>query len=275
MLEDLICWFNGSFRPLREVHISPLDFGFIHSEATYDVFKVVNKQPLFIALHEERFRQSCDYFCFSSLKDIKNISLELCEKNNLSNAFVWLCVWRGAPPSGSPRDLSGPQNSLIYVKPYYELTQSSAISLTISLDNRRVPDVCYNQKFKNFGWIEFTFAQREASRRFFDSALVLSPEGFIAEGPGFGICFVKNGQVKTPRRHCLQSVTLQVVENICKEMSIPFERCDISQSDAYEADEAFVGSTSGGVTLVSKIDHRHFTHEISNRIKEVYNGIKA
>lgn len=275
MYEGLVCWFNGRFCLLSDVHISPLDFGFIHSDATYDVFKVINKQPLFLSLHEQRFKESCDYFGFSSLQNIKGVSLELVEKNNLSDAFVWLCVWRGRPPSGSPRDLTGPQNSLIYVKPYYGLTQSPAISLTISLDNRRVPDVCYKQKHKNFGWIELTFAQREANRRRFDSAIVLSPEGNITEGPGFGICLVKEGRVRTPKQHCLQSVTLQVVEKICEEMSIPFERCDLSPTDAYAAEEAFVGSTAGGVTLVSRIDRHEFTHELSSKIKEAYDGIEA
>ncbi len=275
MLEELMCWYNGRFCPLKEVHISPLDFGFIHSDATYDVFRVVNKQPVFLELHEERFKQSCDYFGFSPLHNIKDVSMELCEKNNLSDAFVWLCVWRGRPPSGSPRDLSGVQNSLIYVKPYYALTQAPAISLTINFEHRRVPDVCYNQRSKNFGWIEFTFAQREANRRSFDSAIVLSPEGFITEGPGFGICFVKNGKVKTPKSHCLQSVTLQIVERICADMDISFKRCDLTPADAFDADEAFVGSTSGGVTLVSRIDDHVLSHDLSNKIKEVYNGIKT
>lgn len=275
MHEKLICWYDGIFRPLGEVHISPLDFGFIHSDATYDVFRVINKRPLFLSLHEERFKQSCEYFGFSPLQNIKDVSLQLCEKNNLNDAFVWLCVWRGRPPSGSPRDLSGAQHSLVYVKPYYTLTQSPAISLTISLEHRRVPDVCYNQKYKNFGWIELTFAQREANRRAFDSAVVLSPDGFITEGPGFGICIVKNGKVKTPKNHCLQSVTLQVVEKICAEMNISFERCDLTPAEVYDADEAFVGSTSGGVTLVSKIDNHVLTHNLSSKIKEVYNGIET
>jgi branched-chain amino acid aminotransferase len=275
MYEELVSWYNGGFCLLKDVHISPLDFGFIHSDATYDVFRVVNGRPLFLPLHEARFEQSCNYFGFSPLQNIKDISLELCQKNNLSDAFVWLCVWRGRPPSGSPRDLSGVQNSLIYVKPYYAISQSSAISLTISLDHRRVPDVCYNQRYKNFGWIEFTFAQREANRRSFDSAIVMSPEGFLTEGPGFGICLVKNGKVKTPQSHCLQSVTLQVVEKICAELNVSFERCNLTREEAYNADEAFVGSTSGGVTLVSRIDDHVLGHDLSSKIKEVYNGIKA
>ena len=161
MHEDLVCWFNGTFKSLGEVKISPLDFGFIHSDATYDVFRIIDKQPCFFSLHTERFKESCDYFGFSQLQNIREISLELCERNNLHNVFVWLCAWRGSPPSGSPRDLSGSQNSLIYVKPYYALSQAPFVSLTVSLDHRRVPDLCYNQKYKNFGWIEFTIAGKK------------------------------------------------------------------------------------------------------------------
>jgi branched-chain amino acid aminotransferase len=274
MHENLICWFNGTFQSLGSVKISPLDFGFIHNDATYDVFRVINGKPFFLNLHEERFKKSCNYFGFSSIENLDKLSIELCNMNNLENVFVWVCVWRGQPPTGSPRDLNGPQNSLIYIKPYYELSQSPFISLTINANHRRVPDACYNQSFKNFGWIEFTFAQREADRLGFDSSLLQSPDGYITEGPGFGVCFVNKGQVRTPKNHCLHSVTLQIVEDLCNKMKIPFERCDISLEDAYCADEAFVGSTSGGITLVSKLDHHEFSHDLSKKIKEAFNGIK-
>jgi branched-subunit amino acid aminotransferase/4-amino-4-deoxychorismate lyase len=77
----------------------------------------------------------------------------------------------------------------------------------------------------------------------------------------------------TPKRDCLQSITIEVVERICRENEIPFYRRDISLAEAHDASEAFVCSTSGGVTLVSCLDGTNYTHELSSKIRTIFNGI--
>lgn len=269
-LESLMCWFNGELIQLSQVKVSVFDFGFIHSDATYDVFRAREGKIMHFYEHELRFRESCEYFGFKPIADMESRALELLKLNSLANAFVWACVWRGQPPSGSPRDVSGCQNSLIYVKPYYPLSVSPYMRLMIHSFHRRVPEVCYSQKSKNFGWIELTFAQKNAIAKGFDSALVLTVEGCISEGPGFGVCFVKDGKVFTPLKDCLGSVTIQIIENICTSSGIPFERKDIYPEEAYAADEAFACSTSGGITFISNLDQVSYHHELSAKIKSLY-----
>jgi len=270
-MKDLMCWFNGEVMPLDNVSISVLDFGFIHSDATYDVFRITDGKMKFYDEHLKRFEESCQYYGFSVPKDINKIMLELIEKNGeASDYFAWMCVWRGAPPSGSPRDLNGPQNTLCYIKPYYSLGKDDSFSLMIDRDHRRVPDLSYGQQFKNFSWIELTLAQRAADQNGFDSGLVLSVDGYISEGPGFGICFVKNGEVITPKRDCLQSVTVSIVEKICCEQGIPFLRKDITLEEAYSSEEAFACSTSGGITPVSRIDDSRYESVVTRLIKKCY-----
>ena len=268
-MNDLICWHDRTFKKLGEVAISPLDFGFIHSEATYDVMRSNNKRILFTDLHLARFENSSKYFNFEIDFDILSIANQLLEKNNLSNAFIWTIAWRGIPPSGSPRDLNAPQHNLIYVKPYYSISNDK-IDLCIDMLNVRAPDQAYNQIYKNFGWIEFTQAQRRAVSRNFDSAILLSTTGFITEGPGFGICFVKNNIVYTPKKDCLRSVTVDVVEDLCKSLNLTFIRTDITINDALVSDEGFICSTSGGITPVNKLEDTVYTHIITNLIKESY-----
>ena len=186
------------------------------------------------------------------------------------DAFIWAILWRGTPPSGSPRDMSGPQHTVIYVKPYYSIKNDS-VNLVIDNQHRRTPDECYGQQYKNFAWIELTLSQKYANKHNVDSAIILSKEGFITEGPGFGICFVTNdGIVLTPKKDVLNSVTIEVVEDICKEQGIEFKRKDIYTGEGLSAKECFICSTSGGITLVNKLENTTYSHELSKKLMHEY-----
>jgi len=268
-MNNLICWHDGEYKSLTEVSISPLDFGFIHSDATYDVMRAEHKKILFSDLHLNRFRDSCDYFGFAYNEDTLTIAQNLLDKNNLDSAFVWMINWRGIPPTGRPRDITAPQHELVYVKPYYSMS-SNGLNLEINRQHYRVSDSSYNQKYKNFGWIEFNLAQRQAVEKGFDSAILLNSDHCVTEGPGFGICFVKDNSVYTPLTDCLGSVTIEVVESICNEFDIKFHRTNVFENDIKLFEECFVASTNGGITMVNSIENKKFTHTLSLFLKEHY-----
>jgi branched-chain amino acid aminotransferase len=271
-MNDLICWYDGKYKSLSTVSISPLEFGFIHSDATYDVLRIKNGKIMFADLHLDRFKNSCKYFYFTPIDHIELIADTLIEKNQITNAFLWAAVWRGVPPTGSPRDINAPQHSLIYVKPYYGIS-ADGITACINRDNRRTPDLSHSQEYKNFAWIEFNRAQRNAVSNGYDTAFLLTIDDYISEGPGFGICFVKNGIVLTPFKDVLKSVTVSVIEQLCKEAVITFSRTNITEEDALDADECFVCSTSGGITPVKKLNNREYTHELTLKLKNKYDNL--
>jgi branched-chain amino acid aminotransferase len=260
-LNSLIAWNDGDFKPIHDVAISPLDFGFIHSDATYDVMRIKDREILYYDLHLERFQKSCDFYGFKCIKDIKFISDMLISMNDLSNAFLWMCIWRGTPPTGSPRDLSGPQHEFMYVKPYYPIS-SKPITLCLVDEFKRAHGY---QEYKNFCWRELTYAQRKANERGFDSGLVRDVLGNISEGPGFSICFVKDNEVHTPLSDVLDSITVKIVEKICKENNIVFKRVNITDHNIY--DEAFICSTSGGITEVNNIEEKQYSSNLTKMLK--------
>ena len=254
-------YFNGEYMPLDDVRISPLDFGFIHCHATYDVMRGL----VHYDKHYERFEANCKFYGFTPppKQELLKIIVELIQ----GDMFIWLIMWKGTPPSGSPRDMTGPDNFLVYTKPYYPIA-SKPIKLKMYNDIPRSPGY---QQHKNFSWIELTQAQRHADELGFDTALVRSVDGYVNEGPGFGVCFVENGIVYTPKTDVLNSVTIQIVEEICAKLHIPFVRADFSKIDF---EECFICSTSGGITPVDSLNEICYNHNsITNRIKETYDNL--
>lgn len=269
---DLIAYKNGEYLPIKDIGPSVLDFGFIHCDATYDVMKTSNGKILFYDLHKERYENSCEYFGFTPIERIDEIVKELLDINKIDNAFIWLCNWRGTPPSGSPRDMSGPEHQVVYVKPYYNIS-SEPVSLLLHTANRRTPDKTVPQTFKNFSWIELTRAQKHADKENYDSAIVLDTEGFVAEGPGFGICMVKGNTVYTPANNVLDSITVKVVQKLCEELGLFFVKANIKPEHILDADEVFICSTSGGITPVNAINNKLYANRtITDRLIEKYNA---
>lgn len=256
-------FFDGQYMPLSDVRVSPLDFGFIHSHATYDVMRNLT----FFDLHYDRFSTSCKFYGFTppAKDDLLEIINNLLDEDDM---FIWLVMWKGTPPSGSPRDLTGPDHFLVYTKPHYPISDKP-VSLTIVDTLPRSPGY---QEYKNFSWIELTHAQQNSGE--FDTAIIRNKDGFINEGPGFGICFVKKldrgWSVWTPKTDVLPSVTVDVVEEMCNKRFIEFVRADFKTVDF---DECFICSTSGGITPVSRIDDTKYESTLTKQLRKEYDNL--
>ena len=75
-------------------------------------------------------------------------------------------------------------------------------------------------------------------------ALMVDPDGFIAEGSGDNFFIVKNNIVITPEgRNCLVGISRNYIFEICKQLKIRCIEKNIEPYDVYTADEAFMTGT--------------------------------
>jgi branched-chain amino acid aminotransferase len=246
---DLVAYKNGEYKPLGEIGPSILDFGFIHCDATYDVMPVYNGKAFCYERHLQRFRNSAERYGLT-IPDVDPLEIikELARRNPIKNAFVWFMIWRGFPPSGNPRDIDNcPVNFAMYIKPSYPIAKSPLVRLYLDKQTNRVNDDYYGQEYKNMAWIDLTLSQRNTPAGF-DTTVLVDVDGFVTEGPGFNVGIVKDGIIKTADKNVLKGITMSVVEDIAKENNITFKRMPITQSMFISADEAFITSSSGGVT---------------------------
>ena len=279
MITQFPAWSNGKFCTIEDLKISILDLGLIHCDATYEVISSKNNKIFMLDAHLDRFFDSAAYWKLTptvSREEIVKIILQLCKKSNTDNLLIWIGLTRGIPSSGSPRDLSKAiPNMFIYVKPYFGFNQTNSASICIA-KNIRVPDFAINQKYKNFAWNDLTLAQWEATERGFDTAILLNYNGYITEGPGFNVCFIKDNTVITPATNCLGGITLVATEKICASLGYKFERRDISIEEIKNFDFAALASTAGNLIAVNQIENTFFTvrtvfDKLDNTFKEKLN----
>lgn len=123
---------------------------------------------------------------------------------------------------------------------------SSGINAVIT-SQRAIPASLLDPKIKNRSRIHYLMANIEASQVDGDNnwALMLDPDGFIAEGTGDNFFIVKEGVVITPEgRNILRGVSrAYVIEELCPQLGIPVVEKNIEAYDVYSADEAFMTGT--------------------------------
>ena len=89
------------------------------------------------------------------------------------------------------------------------------------VDNRRTPAEAIDPRVKNFNWMDLQRGLFEALDRGADTAVLCTPAGYLAEGPGFNLFVVKDGTVWTPRGNILEGITRQTVLDLAAELGGP------------------------------------------------------
>ena len=100
-------------------------------------------------------------------------------------------------------------------------------------------------------------ALHEALEAGADEALMLDINGFVSTCNATNFFMVKNNEVWTSTgEFCLNGITRANVIRVCEESNIICHQMNFKVEDVYDADEAFVTGTFGGITPAVKIDNR-------------------
>jgi len=251
---------EGQYLPVGEARIPLLDWGFLHSDATYDVAHVWRGKFFRIDDYIHRFeasmaklRMSIDY----DAGQIRDIMFQLVRLSGLRDAYVEIVCTRGIPAPGSRDPRSCENRFLAFAIPFVwiadDALRARGLDLLIS-SQQRIPPEAVDPRIKNYHWLDMTMALFEAYDKGEDTAVLVDADGNLVEGPGFNV-FVRHGDtVITPERGVLQGVTrATVLELLHAEPKLKVEPGLLPASLAMAADEAFITSTAGGVMPVTRI----------------------
>jgi branched-chain amino acid aminotransferase len=107
-------------------------------------------------------------------------------------------------------------------------------------------------------YVTSVLAKRMAIKSGFEEALMLDPQGHVAEGTGENIFVVKNGVVRTPPLSAaiLAGITRDTAITLLREQGVDVREEMIARDELYTADEVFLTGTAAEITPVRDIDHR-------------------
>jgi branched-chain amino acid aminotransferase len=105
-------------------------------------------------------------------------------------------------------------------------------------------------------YLNSMLAVHEAQRAGYDEAILLTDEGYVADGSGENVFVVKNGMIRTPplSTSILPGITRETVIDIAQDLGYAVEEANVIRSDLYLADEVFMTGTAAEVTPVRSVD---------------------
>ncbi len=106
-------------------------------------------------------------------------------------------------------------------------------------------------------YINSILASLEIKKAKFDEALFLDHRGFVAEGPGENIFFLKKGVLHTPKLgSILAGITRDSIVEIAKDFGIPTKEGNYRLKDLYSAEELFFTGTAAEVQPIGSLDSK-------------------
>ncbi|MGY8992455.1 MAG: aminotransferase class IV [Rhodospirillales bacterium] len=258
-----IAYMDGNYMPMSEAKISVLDWGFLRSDATYDVVHVWKDRFFRLDHHVDRFCANIEKLHMTlpfERAQLIEILSECSKRSGLEDAYVEMVLTRGISPTFN-RDPRDAVNTFIaFAIPFGWIAneEQRQRGLKMHLTSiTRIPPSSVDPTVKNYHWLDFVTSLYEAYDAGAENVILSDGHGNATEGPGFNIFAIKNGEVSTPASGVLKGTTRQTAMDLCAELGFPIREVVLPIDDLKNADEIFITSTAGGIMPVSVIDNNN------------------
>lgn len=240
---------NGSFVKADEATLFVNDMAIQRGYAIFDFFKVVNKRPIFLDDHLDRFFTSASLLRLVSplsRKDLQDHLLLFIDKTSCENCGVRITLTGGYAPDGY--SIHQP-NLIITAHPLTtHTTLQKGINLLSYQHQRQLPQV------KSIDYLMAVWLQPLLQESGVQDVLYKN-NTVITECPRSNFFIVTpDDEIVTPAENILQGITRKKVIQLCANRYKLIER-SISIEEVYTAKEAFITSTSRHILPVLSIDN--------------------
>jgi len=270
MRESEKIWMNGEFVDWAEakIHVGAhgLHYGFgvfegircYETDAGPAVFRLTD--------HLERLHRSAQILHMElpySVEELRTASHELIAANGLSECYLRPIAFYGygelgVHPGPNPVDvvlMTWPWGAYLG-----EDALEKGIRAKVSSWKRVGPNTIPHVAKATGIYLNSMLAVIEATRAGYEEAILLTDDGYVADGSGENIFVVRDEIISTPdlSASILQGITRHTVIEIAQTLGYAVHERQLIRSDLYIADELFMCGTAAEVTPVRSVDD----HEI-------------
>ena len=253
------CWLDGTFQPLANARISPLDRGFLFGDAVYEVLPCYAGRPLLFHQHMARLERSLHEIRLAPPLDRAGwaqVLRGLVAHNDVRDATLYLQVSRGAEWGRNHAPPAAPKATVFaYATPLPAL-DPKALSEGVAVVT--LPDERWGRcDIKSTALLANVLAKGQAQTAgAFEAVLVA--DGWLREGSSTTVMLVRDGRLIAPpdSPHVLPGTTRDFLFTLAQGAGIPVERREIRAAELHEADEVLLGFATRGSLPVTQVDGR-------------------
>tara|TARA_R110000822_G_scaffold8704_14_gene34241 strand:+ start:5063 stop:6001 length:939 start_codon:yes stop_codon:yes gene_type:complete len=264
---DGVIWFDGEMLPWRDANVHVLTHSLHYGMAVFEgvrAYSTPDGTAIFrLNAHTDRLFDSAHIMGMKipfTKEQLNEAQRAVVAQNNLETAYIRPLVFYGSEGMGIRAD-----NLKVHVAiaawhwgAYMgEEALERGIKIRTSSFTRHHVNITMTRAKASGAYMNSMLALQEAISAGADEALLLDPEGYVAEGSGENVFIVKNGVIYTPEvTACLNGITRGTVLALAAEFNIPIIEKRLTRDEVYIADEAFFTGTAAEVTPIRELDNR-------------------
>ena len=253
-------YLNGRFVPESEARISIFDSALMYGDMAFEMTRTYGGRPFRLREHLERLYASLrllEIDCGLPLAEMERLTRETLARNlpTESESMDWQImhdVSRG-PLTLYRTAFSEPLRPTVSINCWPLVTHmgsfaanyAKGVDLVIPAQHA-IPAHLLDAKAKTRSRLHYQMALLEAGRMGAGRwPLLVDPDGFLAEGPGWNVFLVKAGELLSPEpRNILLGVSRATTLELARGLGIRIRETNLGRYDALTADEIFCSATS-------------------------------
>ena len=259
-MKERVVYFNGELVSEKEARISIYDSALMFGDMVFEMTRSFNKKQFKLREHLERLYASIKYVRIPltmTMEEMENHCYEIIEANDplfeqddehrlmIDVSRGLLSIYHGIEGLHKGPNVIIADFPLRWTVAGIGRLFDTGINAVIP-SQRAIPASLLEPKVKNRSRIHYLMANIEVSNYEGDNnwALLLDPDGFIAEGTGDNFFIVKNGVIITPEpRNILRGISRAYIFDLANQLGIQYLEKNIEPYDVIIADEAFMTGT--------------------------------
>ena len=258
-MPERVVYFNGEFVAESEARVSIFDSALMFGDMAFEIARTYAQKPFRLHEHLERLYASLrllEIDCGLSKGEMEQLTLDTLERNlpTESNDVDWqimhdvsrgpLPVYRAAFPDGLRPTISINCWPLITHMGSCAANYDDGVSIVVAAQ-QAVPAHLIDAKAKTRSRLHYQMAVLQGARQGDAWPVLLDPDGYLAEGPGWNIFLVRDGVLYTPEpRNVLLGVSRKTTIELAKKLGIEVCETNLGRYEALQADEIFTTATT-------------------------------
>jgi D-alanine transaminase len=258
MAEPLpLCYLNGTYLPLSEARISPLDRGFLYADGVYEVMPVYGGRPFRFAAHGERLARSLAAISMEdphSRDEWRAILGTLIERNGGGDQYVYWQVTRGAQLGRTHAPLPHiPRTVFAFCAP---LPPNGADVLERGVSCVTATDTRWARCDIKSTALLANVLLRQLSVDAAAAETILLRDGELTEASASAVHVVLGGEVLMPpnSRRILPGTTRGAVEEMAARLAVHCRVLPVTEAQLRAAEEVWISAATREVQPVTSID---------------------
>ncbi len=259
----MIIYINGDYVPQEEARVSVLDRGYLYGDGVFEGIRAYNGRVFKLEEHIDRLFDSAHVLLLDiplTPEELTGAVLETCRRNAITDGYIRIVVSRGVGDLGLDPNKCKKSTVVIIadrIQLYPEELYRSGMKI-MTVPTRRNHHEALNPRLKSLNYLNNIMAKIEANLLGYNEVLMLSQEGYVAEGSSDNVFIVKDGCVITPPTFmgALKGITRDVVMELAAARGASAREEIFTRFEVYTADECFLTGTACEVIPVTECDGR-------------------